>query len=52
MLRKCIYGRLFFSKSLMTKLTITLTLTDCHDDENNIILCVIFFNYTKIPIIS
>jgi len=38
-LRKCFYGGHFFSKSLMTKLTITLTLTDSHDDKNNVILC-------------
>ena len=29
---------IFFSKSLMTRLTLTLTLTDSHDDENNVIL--------------
>jgi len=37
--RKCFYGGHFFSASLMTKLTITLTLTDSHDDENYILLC-------------
>jgi len=37
--RKCFYGGHAFSKSLMTKLTLTLTITDSHDDENNVTLC-------------
>src|SRR6218665_2219348 len=37
--QKVLLWRTYFSKSLMTKLTLSLTLTDSHDDENNVILC-------------
>jgi len=37
--QKVLLWRTFFSKSLMNKLTLTLIVTESHDDDNNVILC-------------